>query len=120
MLLITTSISFLLVGIALGFFALPPIVKLIKKKRKLTGGKALSLVQKARQDEIRRLRNCKEFKNRLDSILKIIEEDSLKNKREVNIAFISNHLGDEEIKKELEHRDFECYETSDNLLRIRW
>ena len=120
MLIALTYIAVLAVGITIGFFLVPILVTIYKRKRQFNATKAEQLVKQARLNERLELRKSVPFKKRLKETLAMIQTEASENKRELKIAFMGDCKTDKEIKSALEELRFETYETGGNTLRISW
>jgi hypothetical protein len=120
MLIALTYIAVLAAGIVIGFFLVPVLVAIHKRKSLFTAAKAEQLVKQARLNEKAELRKSAPFKKRLKETLVMIQTEASENKRELRVSFMGDCKTDKEIKSALEELRFETYETGINTLKISW
>jgi uncharacterized membrane protein YhiD involved in acid resistance len=120
MLITLVAIGALTIGILIGTFLVPILAVILKRKRQFNAASAEQLVKQARLNERLDLRKSIPFKKRFKETLAMIQSEASENKRELKVAFVVGCKTDKEIKSALEELRFECYETSDNTLRISW
>lgn len=109
-------------GVYFGSVLIPEIFTRLEFRLMTTAEKQRALQDEIERREIKNVKKSKVFKDRLQSILKSIEDATREKRNSLTVAYFSNCKTDNAIRQELERRKFDTRTSWEdkNSMTILW